>query len=312
MKSKAPSHELEDELSEVIDETSSQSDGSIESSFYESSRPDKSSSPQNDQHNLSDGAVKQLQKDKQNLIKRLKRKEGQVRKLKDQIRKKGDETDVAFRKKSSKQIMQLQKKIDSLEGIMKQKEDRIKMLEKPLESHPMSTNSSNYAKQKLSDHNVLKESRILELEKEVSSLRDKLLTCEDELFRLLPVPQSTDSEIQSQYNKLCQQIVTWVEEEVDEFERGHPNSTPYEKTIRAGGDSYIRSVLERVPEAGEYLLGATIHKVIMGRFFGPNIVLFGLNDEMTMLIRDIEEKMEASNLKRGMSSTPKTNREESD
>ena len=46
----------------------------------------------------------------------------------------------------------------------------------------------------------------------------QLQTCKDDLFRLRPSAQITDSEVAAKYGVLCDGVATWVEDELDRFE----------------------------------------------------------------------------------------------
>ena len=317
LRSKATSHESEDELSNVHIDNKLETDASDTNSFTEgaanrndsqSEASNQASSQRNGQRKELNESISQLRADKKNLSGKLKRRDAQIQKLKDQIREKSNGNDIASPKHTVKLVAQCEHRIETLQNIMKQKDDHIKLLENTLDLRARSTVSSAPEMQKLLDHGVLTESRMLSLQEQVSKLKEQLLCCQDDVFRLQPIPQHTDGEIQNQYGALCTYIMSWAEEEISDFEQTHQNSIPYQQAMKDGGDPYIKSVLKKF-DAAEYLLGSIIHTVIVDSFFGEDIILFGLNDEMEKLIRDIEKNMENSGTDRGRFPTRSPTRE---
>lgn len=148
---------------------------------------------------------------------------------------------------------------------------------------------------------LAKSSRDLEqLQKTNLSQHHELQTCKDNLFRLQPVTQLTDSDILKQYETLCQQVSNWVDNELSKFEdkSGYPvNDT---RIITDGGSNSIKRLLNSTPEAGEYLVSAEIHENIQRHFFGENVILFGLSQNITGFLHCVEEHMATLEPRRGM------------
>lgn len=145
-----------------------------------------------------------------------------------------------------------------------------------------------------------REKDLEQLQKTSSLQYRELQTCKDNLFRLQPIIQLTDSEILKQYETLCQQVSNWVDSEISKFEdkSGYPGNDT--STITDGGNTRFKRLLNSASGAGEYLLSAVIHANIQRNFFGENVILFGLDQGATKFLHDAEEYMAMLQPRRGM------------
>lgn len=132
------------------------------------------------------------------------------------------------------------------------------------------------------------------------SIQDRALqACQDDLFRLEPVVQLSDSEILNQYETLCQKVSQWVDHEMHEFIVKFRNVHDKE-AITDGGSTSVKKNSDNVPKASEYLLSSVIHKSIQ-QTFGDDVILLGLHPGITRLIFTTKEYMLKLKPKRGMS-----------
>ena len=143
------------------------------------------------------------------------------------------------------------------------------------------------------------ERRVEQLQEMSSIQHHELQTCKDNLFRLQPIIQLTDSDISKQYETLCQQVSSWVDDEISRFEDKHGYHTN-DATVTDGGNTRIRRLLNSAPAAGEYLFSTVIHQHIQRQFFGENVILFGLYPKFTEFLHSAEERMAELEPRRGM------------
>lgn len=134
---------------------------------------------------------------------------------------------------------------------------------------------------------------------QLQEMSSELQTCKDNLFRLQPIIQLTDSDISKQFETLCQRISSWVENEIFTFEDKHGDHTN-DATITDGGNTRIRRFLNSTPAAGEYLVSMLIHQHIQSDFFGEKVILFGLRPMFTKFLHSAEERMAELEPRRGM------------
>lgn len=139
-----------------------------------------------------------------------------------------------------------------------------------------------------------------QLQEMSSNQHRELQTCKDNLFRLQPIIQLTDSDILIQYETLCQQVSSWVDHEISRLEDNNGYLGNDTKTIIDGGTPCIRRFLISAPEAGEYLVSTVIHANIQRVFFGENEILFGLSLDLTRFLHSTEERMARLEPRRGM------------
>ena len=92
-----------------------------------------------------------------------------------------------------------------------------------------------------------------------NKLQQDLEACKDDLFHLQPMIQVTDADIRSQYEGLCEQISSWVEEEISAFERENGVLLAGTQIISDDGNRDVQEILRADPEAAEYLVISIIH-----------------------------------------------------
>lgn len=133
-------------------------------------------------------------------------------------------------------------------------------------------------------------------------LEKELQACKDDLFRMQPVSQVTDSTIAQRLEYLNVQICDWIASEVsrsmDEWQRKHPGRQP--KLFHHGGDTAAKAFLTQYPEmGGEYLVRSVLHRFLQQNLFNDGTALFGLDTNAASLLEAIEQGMSKLQPQRG-------------
>ena len=126
--------------------------------------------------------------------------------------------------------------------------------------------------------------------KKLAACQHDLTACRDELFRLQPIAQSTDSRVTHELESLCQHIINWIEAEVVLLEKAHPESGP-EHIFSAGEDKEAARFMEQHPRSGEHLATHMIHCWLQDHVFGQKVSYLGLPAEATQLLERAEQSM---------------------
>lgn len=150
----------------------------------------------------------------------------------------------------------------------------------------------------LADQKTDAEADSQSLRTRVMTLQQELAACKDDLFRVQPSVPIPDTEIQSDYESISQQIVNWIDEEIRNFEKAHPE-TPTDTFYSSGDHSGIARLLKRYPDAGEYLVRQRIHKYLQDRILHSNIYLLGLPVDIGEALQAAERSMAGSNPPKG-------------
>ena len=136
--------------------------------------------------------------------------------------------------------------------------------------------------------NAILEENLIYLNAESLAQAKQLQSCKDDLFRLRPSAQVTDSDIVAHYDSLCQKISEWVGSELFGFEERSSDSTP---AITDGGNPDWKALLDRVRKVDEYLVRSIIHTQFQERFFGGQTLYFGILSQDTKRLHEIMEGM---------------------
>lgn len=131
-----------------------------------------------------------------------------------------------------------------------------------------------------------------------SNLNQAIGLCQMRILSLRPMPQVPDCDIISQCEHLCQTVSQWVEGEMGRVIR----KVGYEvELITDGGSLYMRDVLDLIPVAGEFLVSSIMHTHIQQRFFGKDVILFGLLEPIKSLVYEAGTSMANLKPERGRS-----------
>ena len=125
---------------------------------------------------------------------------------------------------------------------------------------------------------------------ELAASQDDLTACKDELFRLQPIAQVPDSQVDKEFDNLCQQIVNWVEAEVAVFEKTHPEEGQ-EFVFSIGEDKEATQFMTQHPKGGEHLAAYMIHRWLLNNLFWRKLSCIGLPAETIQLLERVERSM---------------------
>ena len=135
------------------------------------------------------------------------------------------------------------------------------------------------------------------LNRKIRELSTSLTEARDDLLRLQPTAQISDSEIAEQYSNLCQQIAGWVDDATEDtealetyFERIN-NLNELHTSIRDDVTNRMLGFAKKQQECLPLLLQHLIHCKVREEILSTRIYLYGLDDTHTNLLRGIEESM---------------------
>ncbi|KAL9101420.1 MAG: hypothetical protein Q9163_003312 [Psora crenata] len=143
------------------------------------------------------------------------------------------------------------------------------------------------------------------LQRKVRELSANLTECRDDILRLQPSSQTSDSEIAEQYSDLCQQVAGWVDDKTEDptilegyfGKLGSVDNLP--QGLRAHVSNRQLKFGKSFPECLPLLVQYLIHCRIQENLFGPEVFLFGLHESHVALLQGIEEGMSELEPKRG-------------
>lgn len=138
-------------------------------------------------------------------------------------------------------------------------------------------------------------------------LSENLTECKDDLLRLQPPSQKSDSEISEQYSNLHQHISRWVDDETEDsqmleqrFEALGANVDDLPESLR----KYIKSdhlrLARKYPSAQPLILRYLVQSYLNDCIFSDEIFFFGLDLRTTQLLMGIEQGMGRLEPQRGM------------
>lgn len=145
------------------------------------------------------------------------------------------------------------------------------------------------------------------LTRQNKELNENLTECKDDLLRLQPPSQISDSELSEQYMNLHQQISKWVDDETEDsqlleqrFENlSTSNEEPPELLRRCLTGDHFR-LGKKYPQSQPLILRYIIQCHLDQHVFRDDILLFGLDSKYTDLLRGIEHGMRDLEPQRGM------------
>lgn len=206
-----------------------------------------------------------------------------------------------------------------------EKEKDIQLLEKDRLHESIETleNNCNYFRQQLHKQKALIESLTLQtreaneektnaeasarrLARQNKELNENLTECKDDLLRLQPPSQISDSELSEQYSNLHQHISKWVDDETEDslsleqrFETlSTSNETP--ELLRNCLNSDHFRLGKKYPQSQPLILRYIIQYYLDQHVFRDDILLFGLDSQYTAFLRGIEQGMRELEPQRGM------------
>ena len=133
---------------------------------------------------------------------------------------------------------------------------------------------------------------------QLTTSRDELSACKDDLFRLQPAVQVTDTEIMRDLDSLCKRITDWIDGEISRFEANNSNLGSGIFSLMDNW-SVAGRLLREFPEAGAYLAGYLIHHNLINELFTRDLLLFGLPKETSEYLWSAEEVMATGKAPKG-------------
>ncbi|KAL8736693.1 MAG: hypothetical protein Q9166_000059 [cf. Caloplaca sp. 2 TL-2023] len=125
-----------------------------------------------------------------------------------------------------------------------------------------------------------------------SSLDQELQACKDDLFKMQPRTKVPDSDVAKAYDDLHEHISSWVEGETSRFEinfRKH-HKGPLPDLFFHKGSLAAKKFLSSYPTpGGEYFVRGVIQDMLHKKVFADEILLHGLDEPGTELLRRIEQ-----------------------
>lgn len=202
---------------------------------------------------------------------------------------------------------QMRKERDDMIHHIQQQEDIINRLKHDLfnrkshmESLTLQTREAVEKKEIVEDGNR----KLTKLNRELS---ENLTECKDDLLRLQPPSQISDSGVSDQYSVLHQQISRWVD---DETEESQPLEQRFESLPMSGDGlpELLRKYLDiddlrlakKHPYTQPLVLRHLINSFLQDHILREDIDLFGLNPSTVALIKGIEQGMKLLEPKRGI------------
>ncbi|SLM40395.1 hypothetical protein LPUS_01406 [Lasallia pustulata] len=156
----------------------------------------------------------------------------------------------------------------------------------------------------LESRNAEAEDALKKMHEKAGLLQSQLQECKDDLFRLQPLNQISDSTILQQYEILNQQIASWIDtffcwidgENALREASGRPLHPHFQVE-----DASLQGLFASSPNAAEYWLRGWLHSRLQMEVFVEGIYLSCLPEDYVELIKVIEQSMRALKPKRGKS-----------
>ena len=145
------------------------------------------------------------------------------------------------------------------------------------------------------------------LQRQVQGLSANLTECKDDLLRLQPTSQTSDSEIAERYSNLCQQIASWVDDQTEDVETLEERFRGLSTTDGLNLDPTLAlyttqdhlKLAQEHPDSVPLLLQYLIHRYLSQHVLGESIFFYGLDVRNVGLIQQIEHGMKLLEPRRG-------------
>lgn len=184
------------------------------------------------------------------------------------------------------------KKLAGSKKDLKRTKSRLRSLRKDLAACRKSLKASKNV-----GHSLKANIRVLQ--RSLMTSKEELIECQDDLFGLQTVTQIPDSAVSRHFESLSQRIVEWIDAEVANFERAHPEAKP-DQILSVGGHKYATTFLRLHSGAGEHLARFLIHRFLQDNVFGKQVYFFGLPEEIAQWLRKAEARMAELDPPRGL------------
>ena len=146
------------------------------------------------------------------------------------------------------------------------------------------------------------------LQRQIKELSANLTECKDDLLRLQPTSQTSDSEIAERYSNLCQQIAGWVDDQTEDVETLEERFEGLNTTEDLNLDPTLAlyttqdhlKLAQEHPDSVPLLLQYLIHCYLDQYVLGDSIYFYGLDVHNVGLLQQVEQGMKLLEPKRGM------------
>lgn len=135
------------------------------------------------------------------------------------------------------------------------------------------------------------------LTRQIRELSENLTECKDDLLRLQPPSQMSDSELSEQYSNLHQQISRWVDDRTEDSQQLEERFEVLSSTIENSPElrKYVQNdhlqLAAKYPNSQPLLLRHIIHSSLDACIFRDDISLFGLDTGTTRFLQGVEQGM---------------------
>lgn len=140
-----------------------------------------------------------------------------------------------------------------------------------------------------------------------TSINLELQACKDDLFRLQPRSEIPDSALAQAYEELHVHISRWLEDEICHFETKYRerHHGPLPNLFNHQDRTAVKQLLSEYPTlGGEFFVRCLIQFKLHQEIFSDDILLLGLDEQETALLRLIERSMDEKTLRGKVSDRP--------
>ena len=151
------------------------------------------------------------------------------------------------------------------------------------------------------------ESNNRKLQKQIKDINVNLTECKDDLLRLQPSSQVSDSEIGDKYNNLSQQITSWVDDQTEDSEALEERFEKHATKESLGLDPILSmhinelhvKIAQSYPDSIPLLIQYVIHRCLEQYVLGNGIYFYGLDIRNIGLLQEAEQGMKLLEPSRG-------------
>ncbi len=221
----------------------------------------------------------------------LREQNGQLREAYQAHQARGEKLSKSERNKYAEHFEMLENHISHLQHERHKRETHMEFLTEQ-------TREANDGKEQL-------EAEARKLQRQIRDLSANLTECKDDLLRLQPASQVSDSEVSEQFSNLDQQVAGWVDDRTED-------TTVLEENIGSiktvdGLPQLLRSfatadhlrLAKKYPDAQPLLLRYFIHCYLHTFILSSDVYLFGLDARNIALLQGMEEGMKQLEPRRG-------------
>ena len=154
------------------------------------------------------------------------------------------------------------------------------------------------------------EGEMRKMQRQMRDLSANLTECKDDLLRLQPTSQVSDTEISELFSNVDQQIAGWVDDKTEDAAvledkiRGIKTVDGLPELLRKFATSDHLRLAKKYPDSQPLLLRFYIHRYLQTFILSGEVYLFGLDARNIALFQGMEEGMKQLEPRRGTFSYP--------